>query len=190
MNKKQLRTYYKNLRNTLTQDEKEHRSLAIANQLLKLDIWNKTYYHLFLPITELGEVNTEFILQILMGKDKEIIISKTDFDKLEMIHYVLTENTKIKKNLYNIPEPVGGIEVPPNKIEVVFVPLLAFDRNGHRVGYGKGFYDKFLEKCNPDVIKVGLSFFEAETTIDDVYEQDIPLDFCVTPNKIYTFGNL
>lgn len=189
MNKKQLRTYYKKLRNILTEDEKEQKSLAIANSLLNLDIWNKTYYHLFLPIAELGEINTEYILQILMGKDKEIIISKTDFDNLEMIHYVLTENTKIKKNQYNIPEPVDGIEVPPHKIEVVFVPLLAFDRNGHRVGYGKGFYDKFLEKCHKDVIKVGLSYFESENLIEDVFEQDIPLDFCVTPNKIYTFGN-
>ncbi len=189
MNKKQLRTYYKKLRNILTEDEKEQKSLAIANQLLSLDIWGKTYYHLFLSIVELGEVNTEYILQILMGKDKEIIISKTDFDSLEMIHYLLTDNTKIKKNSYNIPEPVDGIEVPPNKIEVVFVPLLAFDLKGNRVGYGKGFYDKFLEKCSPDVIKVGISFFEAETIIDDAYALDIPLDFCVTPNKMYTFGN-
>ncbi|HUH51205.1 MAG TPA: 5-formyltetrahydrofolate cyclo-ligase [Flavobacterium sp.] len=189
MNKKQLRTYYKNLRNILTFEEKEQRSLAIANQLLNLDIWSKTYYHFFLPITELSEVNTEYILQILMGKDKEIIVSKTDFDNLEMIHYLLTENTRIKKNTYNIPEPVNGIEVSANKIEVVFVPLLAFDQHGNRVGYGRGFYDKFLEKCTPGVIKVGVSFFEAETAIDDAYELDIPLDFCVTPNKIYTFGN-
>ena len=70
-----------------------------------------------------------------------------------MTHYLLTDNTKIKKNKYNIPEPIDGIEVPDNKIEVVFVPLLAFDKKGHRVGYGKGFYDHFLSGCQPNTIK-------------------------------------
>ena len=61
-----------------------------------------------------------------------------------MTHFLLTDNTKIKKNQYNIPEPINGLEVPTKKIDVVFVPLLAFDKKGNRVGYGKGFYDKFL----------------------------------------------
>lgn len=189
MDKKQLRIYYKKLRGFLTENEKEERSLAIANKLLSLDIWNKTYFHLFLTIEELNEINTEFILQILMGKDKEIVISKTDFDKQKMIHYLLTENTKIKKNQYNIPEPIDGIEVPSDKIDVVFVPLLAFDKKGNRVGYGKGFYDNFLNECKTDVLKIGLSFFEPEEEIDDVSGSDIPLGFCVTPNEIYQFQN-
>ena len=196
MDKKQLRIYYKKLRSFLTENEKEQRSIDIANRLLLLDavsddrqVWDKTYFHLFLPIVELNEVNTEFILQILMGKDKEIVISKTDFDNRKMAHFLLTENTKIRKNEYNIPEPIDGIEVPSDKIDVVFVPLLAFDKKGNRVGYGKGFYDNFLNECKTDVIKIGLSFFEAEEEIDDVSDSDIPLDFCVTPNEIYQFQN-
>ncbi|MFA5555666.1 MAG: 5-formyltetrahydrofolate cyclo-ligase [Flavobacteriaceae bacterium] len=189
MDKKQLRIYYKKLRGFLTEQEKEQKSLAIANRLLMLDIWDKTYFHLFLTIEEMNEINTEYILQILMGKDKEIIISKTDFDNRKMIHYLLTENTKIKKNKYNIPEPIDGIEVPSDKIDVVFVPLLAFDKKGNRVGYGKGFYDNFLTQCKANVIKIGLSFFEPEEIIDDVFESDIPLDFCITPKEIYKFQN-
>ncbi len=104
-----------------------------------------------------------------------------------MTHFLLTDNTKIKKNEYNIPEPIDGIEVPTSKIEVVFVPLLAFDKAGHRAGYGKGFYDKFLSECKPETIKIGLSFFEAEAVIDDVFENDVKLDYCVTPNGIYQF---
>lgn len=188
MDKKQLRIYYKKLRGFLTEKEKEEKSLAIANKLLSLNIWNKTYFHLFLTIEELNEINTEYILQVLMGKDKEIIISKTIFEERKMIHFLLTENTKIKKNDFNIPEPIDGIEVLSNKIDVVFVPLLAFDKKGNRVGYGKGFYDVFLKECKSDVIKIGLSFFEPEEEIDDVSESDIPLDFCVTPNKIWELG--
>lgn len=187
MTKQELRIKYKALRNALTQNELEELSLAIANKLLELPIWEKSYFHIFLPITEFNEVNTEFILHLLSGKDKEICISKSDFETTKMTHYLLTDNTKIKKNNYNIPEPVDGIEVPSSKIEVVFVPLLAFDKKGNRVGYGKGFYDAFLSECNPNTIKIGLSFFEAEETIEAVFEGDIPLNYCVTPNTIYSF---
>ena len=187
MNKTALRQKYKALRNSLSENQVEEMSLAIANKILALPLWEKTYFHIFLPITEQKEVNTEFILHLLSGKDKEIIVSKADFATRNMTHFLLTDNTKIKKNQYNIPEPIDGIEVPSNKIDVVFVPLLAFDKKGHRVGYGKGFYDKFLSECKPDVIKIGLSFFEPEELITDVFEGDVKLDYCVTPNEVYFF---
>ena len=187
MKKSELRPKYKALRKQLSENEIEEMSLAVTNKLLKLPIWEKTYFHIFLPITEHHEVNTEFILHLLSGKDKEIIISKSDFETRNMTHFLLTDNTKIKKNDYNIPEPIDGIEVPSHKIAVVFVPLLAFDKKGHRVGYGKGFYDKFLSECKPETIKIGLSFFEAEEMIADVFEADVKLDYCVTPEKIYEF---
>jgi 5-formyltetrahydrofolate cyclo-ligase len=79
------------------------------------------------------------------------------------------------------------LEVPATKIDVVFVPLLAFDKKGHRVGYGKGFYDKFLSECKPETIKIGLSFFEPEELISDVFEDDVTLNYCVTPNGVYAF---
>lgn len=187
MTKKELRIKYKALRGALSLEETEDKSLAIANMLLKLDIWDKVYFHLFLSIEEHTEIQTEYILQILAGKDKEIVVSKSDFADCSMTHYLLTDNTRLKKNEYGIPEPVDGLEVPDNKIDVVFVPLLAFDTNGHRTGYGKGFYDRFLAKCKSDVIKIGLSFFDAEEKIDDINLTDMVLDYCVTPNRIYTF---
>lgn len=185
--KKELRLQKKGLRKQLTETDIDELSLVIANKVLSLPIWEKTYFHVFLPIVEHKEVNTEFILHLLAGKDKEIVISKSDFETREMTHFLLTDNTKIKKNEYNIPEPIDGLEVPSSKIDVVFVPLLAFDTSGNRVGYGKGFYDKFLSECKPETIKIGLSFFEAETEITDVFEGDIKLDYCVTPEKIYKF---
>lgn len=187
MLKKELRQKYKVLRQNITTTEIETLSLAIANEILKLPIWNKTYFHVFLPIEEQKEVNTEFILHLLSGKDKEIVISKSDFATRNMTHFLLTDNTKIKKNEYNIPEPVDGLEVPATKIDVVFVPLLTFDKKGNRVGYGKGFYDKFLSQCKPEAIKIGLSFFEPEEIISDVFESDVLLDYCVCPNEVYKF---
>ena len=187
MLKKALRLHYKTLRKQLSENQLEEMSLAVANNVLTLPVWEKTYFHIFLPIEAHNEVNTEFILHLLSGKDKEIVISKSDFETRNMTHFLLTDNTKIKKNEYNIPEPVDGIEVPAKKIEVVFIPLLAYDKQGNRVGYGKGFYDKFLSECQTGTIKIGLSFFEPEEQITDVFETDVKLDYCVTPNAVFKF---
>ncbi|WP_405294181.1 5-formyltetrahydrofolate cyclo-ligase [Algibacter sp. Ld11] len=187
MTKNELRKTYKNLRNDLSLDEIEDFSLAIANQLLALPVWEYSFYHVFLAIEEHKEVNTDFILNILSGKDKNILISKSDFKTGDMQHFLLTDNMVIKKNSYNIPEPVDGIEILDDKVEVVFIPLLAFDKFGNRVGYGKGFYDRFLAKCKPETIKIGLSFFEASAEITDVFESDVRLNYCVTPNSVYEF---
>lgn len=187
MKKSELRKKYKILRQQLSQNQIDDYSLAIANQLLKLDIWGKSYYHVFLSIKEQKEINTDYILNILSGKDKDIIISKSNFEDSTLTHYLLTDNTKLIKNVHNIPEPVDGIEIQPTKLDVVFVPLLAFDTKGNRIGYGKGFYDRFLADCKPETIKIGLSFFEAEKDFNDVSKDDVQLDYCVTPEELFQF---
>ena len=189
MTKSEIRKKYKSLRKSLSESEIDNRSLAISNELLKLSIWGKSFYHIFLTIEEQKEVNTEYILNILSGKDKNIVISRSNFEDYSVSHFLLSDSTKLKKNKYNIPEPIDGIEISISKIDVVFVPLLAFDINGNRVGYGKGFYDRFLEACKSDTIKIGLSFFEAETESIDTSRNDIKLDYGITPAKIYKFNN-
>lgn len=186
MIKKELRAKYVLLRDKISKGEAEDKSIEIANKLLKLPIWEHNYYHIFLPIEEKKEIDTSSILAILQGKDKHVILPKMNTDNT-LTNYLLTDSTVIKKNSYNVPEPVSGIDVLPNKIDVVFVPLLAFDKKGNRIGYGKGFYDSFLSECKPNVLKIGLSFFEAEEQIADVYKNDVPLDYCVTPLQIYQF---
>ncbi|WP_053970987.1 5-formyltetrahydrofolate cyclo-ligase [Mangrovimonas sp. ST2L15] len=187
MTKQELRKAYKAKRNTLSEDDILNLSLQIANRLLTLDIWNHSFYHIFLSIVEQKEVHTDDIIHILSGKDKNIVLSKSDFETGTMIHYLLTDATVLKKNSYNIPEPVDGIPIPSSKLEVVFVPLMAFDKEGHRIGYGKGFYDRFLADCGPDTVKIGLSFFEPEDHIAERFANDINLDYCVTPDKVYAF---
>jgi 5-formyltetrahydrofolate cyclo-ligase len=186
MEKEFLRKKYKELRSNLSGEEMENGSLEIANRLLSLDIWDHNYYHIFLPIAEKKEVNTEYILHILQGKDKSVVVPKSDFTTDAMSHILLQENTVLKISGYGIPEPESGIEVSPEQIDVVFVPLLAYDSSGNRVGYGKGFYDRFLATCPPHAIFIGLSFFEPEKKI--IHEIiDIPLNFCVTPQSTHRF---
>lgn len=188
MTKAQLRKKYKILRAALSEEQIENQSLAIANQLLKLNIWDFDFYHIFLTIEEQKEIQTEYILNILSGKDKNIVVSKSNFEDYTMSQFLLTDSTKLKANNYNIPEPVNGIPIENSLIDVVFIPLLAFDTKGHRIGYGKGFYDRFLANCKLNTLKIGLSFFEAETDKFQINPNDITLDYCVTPSIIYRFN--
>lgn len=88
---------------------------------------------------------------------------------------------------WQIHEPSHNETIASNEIDLVIVPLLAFDERGYRVGYGRGFYDRFLAQCRPDAQKIGLSYFPPVERIDDVNEFDIKLDSCVTPGKVWRF---
>lgn len=187
MTKNELRKKYKMLRSDLSLEQIEDLSLQIANESLKLPIWDFENYHLFLSIHEHKEVQTDALLHILHGKDKNVIVSKSDFETRTMEHVLLTDNVTIKKNEWNIPEPQNGFKIADDNIDVVFVPLLAYDVFGNRVGYGKGFYDLFLSKCKPNVVKIGLSFFDPEPIITNIFSEDIRLDYCITPTNTIKF---
>ena len=187
MTKPELRRKYKALRKKLTSAEVEEESLAIANQLLSLDIWDYSYYHIFLPINVQNEVDTEFLLHILQGKDKHIVISKSNFETNTLSHFLLTDQTKLTVNEWGIPEPDdNSIPISGSSIEVVFVPLLAYDKKGARVGYGKGFYDRFLSGTKPKQI-IGLSFFKPEEDFIETDAHDVSLDVCVHSEGVVMF---
>ena len=182
-----LRRQYLEKRLALSIEEVDTASLAIANRCLELLMWEKEIFHLFLSITQKNEVVTNPLLTLLQGRDKSIVVPKI-LPEGNLEHILLQDATKIKLNAWGVPEPLSGILIPPEKIEVVFVPLLVFDTQGNRVGYGKGFYDRFLAACSPQVINVGLSFFEPVERIADVDAFDIPLTACVTPLRSYLFS--
>lgn len=186
MTKQQLRAHYLEKRKALSEEEIDDASMAIANNLLALNIWNKSFYHLFLSIEKHKEVDTHHVLNILMGKDKNIVISRSNFKDLSMSHYLLTDQTKLELSKYGIPEPsINSINIDESQIEIVFVPLIITNVNGQRIGYGKGFYDRFLARCRPDVLKIGLSVFEP---LDMEFEKDsfdVALDLIITPSNSY-----
>ncbi len=107
----------------------------------------------------------------------------------EMEHFLLTPKTKLIQNRWKIPEPdpETSLKIEPQTLDAVFIPLLAFDNKGFRVGYGGGYYDRFLVQCRPDVIKIGLSFFEAIGQIDDLDSFDVAMNYCVTPFGVIQF---
>lgn len=186
MLKKDLRNLFLEKRKNASRATLADASILLANKALTLPVWDHSYYHIFLHSPEKNELDTQPLISLLQGRDKEIIVPKIAPEN-QLEHYLLTDNTLLKPNSWSIPEPVNGIRIPPSDIDVVFLPLLAFDRRGHRVGYGKGYYDRFLSQCRKECIKIGLSLFGPVDEISDAGDQDIPMDYCLTPDEVYTF---
>ena len=186
--KAELRIQYRRRREALNPQQIDDLSILIVNRCLEFKLWDQSTYHLFMSSRKNNEIDTSLLLSVIQGKDKQPVIPKMVGDH-DLEHYLLLDQTPIKINQWGIPEPQSGIKIDSEQIEVVFVPLLIFDLQGHRVGYGKGYYDRFLAKCKPGTIKVGLSFFDPIERIKDIESHDIPIDFGVTPNKSYEFSS-
>lgn len=166
-----------------------HQSVCIFNLLLQIDIWHAQLFHLFLPIKRFKEVDTYQLLPLLFAKEKRVAVSKTMATTHQLVHFELLAGTLIKEDAWGIPTPVNPqTTIAPSEMDVVFVPLLAYDKKGNRIGYGKGFYDGFLKETN--AIKIGLSFFEPTDEAITTEAYDVALDYCVSPNKIWDFKNV
>ena len=187
MKKNQARKKYKAFRNKLSNLKIKKLSNQIFQQSLKLKIWNKYTYMLYRPIKAKKEVDLSGFFKILNSDSKNILYPKINFKKNIINALLSTNKTKFEINKFGIEEPCDNIIFDPKMIEVVFVPLLSFDIEGNRVGYGAGFYDKFLKECDYNILKIGLSFFEPETRIEDTNASDIKLDYCITPQKVFSF---
>ncbi|MEA5404883.1 5-formyltetrahydrofolate cyclo-ligase [Arcicella sp. DC2W] len=190
MNKPALRKYYLSKRKALSQTEVLAKSQAIVElffQHFKLD--TVKYLHTFLPIIKQNEINTFLLIKRIQDEfpQVKIVVPKCIPNTFEMEHFLYDEN-KLVENKWEIPEPVSGELITPSEISMVLVPLLIFDETGNRVGYGKGFYDRFLQTCSPNLIKIGLCLEEPIDKIDDVNEFDIKIDYCITPNRLYSLG--
>lgn len=190
MIKAALRKLYTEKRMALKKAELNLWSERIAEQFIRLpESKNATWVHCFLPIPEKNEIDTFKLIQKARTEHRKMqfATSVTDFANNSLHTCRFIDTTHLKKNAWGIPEPEPQEPVSNDLLDIVLVPLLCFDLNGHRVGYGKGFYDRFLAECRPDVLKVGLSFFTATDDIEDTHPLDKPLDICITPSQIIRF---
>lgn len=181
MLKSDLRKLYTNKRISLTESEKEKLEEKIYQQILKFDFSKINNVHLFLSMKKFNEIDTQPIIDFFRKNGKKIIVSQCNFKDNSLSHFYLEENTKLHLNKFGVPEPIEAEEVAVTKIDLVFVPMLISDKKKYRVGYGKGFYDRFLAACRKDVKTIGLNFFPPITNIKDTHEFDIPLDDVVYP---------
>jgi 5-formyltetrahydrofolate cyclo-ligase len=190
MNKAESRKNYLEKQRALSKKYCSVKSEQITDLFLKTAGLSKVrFLHCFLPIERYHEINTHFILEKIWRKFPQIetVVPRVNLDTNEIENLRFTHETELVLSNWQINEPSHNELVETEKVDMVVVPLLCFDERGHRVGYGKGFYDRFLAKCRPDTQKIGLSYFPPAKGITDVGPHDIKLDLCITPDKAWRF---
>ncbi len=189
--KSEFRQAYLQLRKELSGEDVKDLSRKITEQVRS---WLKgqeslNHFHLFFPIAKFNEVHTLYIQELLQGQGKTLYTAQVNREENRLDTLQLPSETTFFLDEWGIPVPQESVRVASTQIQVVFVPLLAYDKFGHRLGYGKGFYDEFLSGLVQPVIKVGLSFFSPEEGLPSE-SHDVPLDYCITPDRIWEFTRL
>lgn len=190
MFKAELRKLYLARQRSLSPLERLEKSRLIArNFFQRFSLEKVRILHIFLPIEKNNEIFTaEIYRQIWLNFPCiKTVIPRVNFVINEIENVEFNQDTNLLLNKWQILESPTKELVEPQNIDIVIVPLLAFDKKGFRAGYGKGFYDKLLGKCRTDCIKIGLSYFPPVELISDAKEYDVKLDYCLTPQKIYKF---
>ena len=189
MLKSEARALFLTERKNISLEEKVLLDQAILLEFKKIDLTTIKCIHVYLPINSQNECNTYPIIEFIRENYPKInmAIPKANFENGKMEAVFFNADTQLATNNLGIAEPINGAAIDPMVIDMIICPLLAFDLKGNRVGYGKGFYDRFLGQCKSDVIKLGLSYFEPINNLTDCNESDLPLSSCITPIQHYFF---
>lgn len=184
-----LRNEYLEKRNAISSKEKLKLDDLLLIQFQRLSFSDVHTLLSFWPMPHSNEPNTILFSSYLRHTipDLQIAYPVSDFDSHTMQAVSINEDTIYQQNKYHITEPQNGEKIEATDIDLIFVPLVICDEKGFRVGYGKGFYDRFLANCREDVLKVGFSYFQPVENIKDVHKFDIPLDYCITTDSVYEF---
>ena len=189
MNKQVLRALYKEKRVAL--DTKQR---LVFDDLLLLQFQQFNYEAIqtvlsYWPISAMAEPNTHlftgYLRHLVPGLLTAYPVANQQTNEFTAL--AVHENTIYQTNQWGITEPKEGAVVAPESIDLVLVPMLICDTSGYRVGYGKGFYDRYLAHCRKDIVKIGFSYFDPVEKINDTDQFDVPLTYCITPQRIYEF---
>ena len=188
MFKKDLRKIYLEKRMTLSKDEVNFLSEKILDKfILQFNIIENQKVSVFLPISKFNEINTLEFIKFLWSKKVNVFIPKI-IDK-DLISVKFTSETVLIQNSWGILEPLSN-QNEETVFDYVITPLLYCDSFGNRVGYGKGFYDKFFQTINSDAKKIGVNYFAPTDIIDDISDLDVKLDYLITPDEILSFSGI
>jgi len=190
MTKNELRQIFRDKRKLWSQTDLELASQKIADLFFaNIKVPKNGTLHVFLPIRKLNEINTFHIINPLKKSGRvQICFPKIIPETNAMEHILLDKTTCLEENPWGIPEPKDGTRLGSENIDVVLLPLLAFDLKGFRLGYGRGFYDRFLKECRNDCQFIGLSLEEPINEYLPSDQWDIPMHVCITPAKIFRFS--
>lgn len=188
MDKEDLRKQYRGKRKELSKEEIRNYSERISEKLLIYleDHQELRHIHLFLPISRFNEVDTLPLFYKLQDLGYLLYTSRLDPSEENLETLNISNIKGFDSGNWGIPVPKEAAIVAGDTIQLMLIPLLAYDKRGYRIGYGKGYYDKYLAGLSPAIIKVGMSFFPPEDHIP-VEPHDIPMDFCITPKDVFFF---
>jgi 5-formyltetrahydrofolate cyclo-ligase len=189
MLKKEIRSSFKKKREEITESDRMKWDDLLLIQFQTIDIPFLNFVLSFYPIEDYREINSFILTDYLKFRNPNLHICypRTQTETTSMEAVVCHADSIFETNAYNIPEPTDTEVADPSELDMVLVPMLAFDLNGFRVGYGKGYYDRYLKDCREDCLKIGFSYFEPVESVEDANEFDVPLDLCITPHRIYVF---
>lgn len=185
MLKAELRKKYMQKRKTLSTDEVFLLSERIFENFIKYFQPMRTQkVHIFISIERFNEINTQIFIEYLLKQNIRVFVPKIT-DKL--ISVEIFEDSDFYASNWGISEPLSNEDSGETHFDYVITPLLYCDRKGNRIGYGKGFYDDFFKNISPESKKIGVNYFNPDEIIDNVWENDIPLNYLVTPTEVLSF---
>ncbi|WPO90670.1 5-formyltetrahydrofolate cyclo-ligase [Chryseobacterium sp. HR92] len=186
MLKAELRKKYTQKRKALSTDEAFLLSEKIFENFIHyFNPQEGEKVHVFIPILARNEIDTQIFIHYFLAKNIRVYVPKIVDDKL--INIEIFEDTVFETSRWGISEPVSNEDSDENNFQYVITPLLYCDRKGNRVGYGKGFYDWLFRNVSTDTKKIGVNYFDPDEYVDDVWENDIPVDYLVTPTEVLSF---
>lgn len=189
MTKTSLRKEYLARRLALTEDSYQQQNKLIEERLWQT--FNLAHYaciHIYLADAGRREVATWGIVHALFAHHPEVIVAVPQLVGHPGLieNRAITPQTTFQTHRWGMQEPVEGRAITATDVQLVILPVVAFDQQGYRVGYGKGHYDRFLAQCRPSVIKVGLCLEEPVSAVTDLHAHDVPMDYCVTPRQVWS----
>jgi len=189
MTKKELREQYRQKRLAITEKEKIKLDDLLLIQFQQLSFSDVQVLLTYAPMQHTAEPDVHLCTRYMQHQvpGLQVAYPVIDFATSTMQAMLVNGDTAFVQNIYKIEEPTGGEVIQPETIDMIFIPLLVCDKQGHRAGYGKGFYDRYLNQCREEVLKIGFSYFEPVESISDIHAFDIPLNFCITPHHLYEF---
>lgn len=187
MDKKTARKYYREKRQAISAAEKDKLEDLMLIQFQAFNPVIPDHIMTFAPLEEKNEYDPYLVMEFCRFRNPAVQFYFPVTKGEELVACAVTEDQPFIKNEWGVSEPVDAPEVNPSIIQMIFVPLLAIDSAGHRVGFGKGYYDRFLPRCDKSIVSIGFSFFPPEKTITGIEPHDFPVKVCITPESIFTF---
>ena len=185
--KKILRKEILEKRNNINLVKKMEMDKKILEQFYESKYY-KEAEKIFIYISYDSEINTKVIINRALKDKKKIYVPRTEFKTRHMDAVEITTLDNLVESKYGILEPkTEEPHIDPNEVDLIVVPGVAFDRNGGRMGYGAGFYDRYFKKINKEnidkIVKLALAY---ELQILDkvpMNAQDVPVDYIITENE-------